>query len=179
MSGRPGLIIASPTMEDPNFQRTVVLVCQHDEKGALGLVINRPGEVDIIDVLLRLELDGPLTPDGRTWWGGPVGPGTGFVVWRGQAADEEGWTIGDEVAVSPAMERLRERVASGQPYALVLGYAGWAPGQLDAEIASGSWLFADADPDLVFDLPAGQRYDAALARLGVDPERVWMHPVDE
>ncbi len=176
---KPGFLISSPQMEDRWFNRTVILLCQHDDDGALGLVINRDGPVTIGDVLERMEIAGDNPLDRPTLWGGPVGTGAGFVVWRGQARGDEGWTLGEEVAVSPSVERLDDLVKNGQRFHLALGYAGWGPGQLDDEIARGSWLVADVSPDLVFDTPLDERYDQALALLGLTPHTVWMNPITE
>lgn len=172
------LIIASPQMEDPNFARSVVLVCQHDESGAFGLVINRDGPVSIGAVTERMDLGEPADPESVTWWGGPVGPGTGFVIWRGEAEDEEGWTLGGRVAVSPSAQRLKSLVEGKVPFFLCLGYAGWGAGQLDQEIETGSWLYADVDPDIIFDVPLDERYDKALETLGLTAHTVWMTPIE-
>jgi putative transcriptional regulator len=173
-----GMLIASPKMGDPNFDRTVVLICQHDENGAVGLVINREGPASVSDVLEKLEID-PASPyENSTWVGGPVRPGTGFVLWRGTVDPDEGWNVGDGIAVSPSAERLGKLAGTGTPFALCLGYAGWSPGQLDAEVQSGAWLFIDVDNGIVFDQPMERRYDAALARLGLTAATIVMTPGD-
>lgn len=176
---KPGLLIASPQMKDRWFEGTVVLVCQHDDEGALGLVINRDGPVTIGEVLERMDLDGDRLAEATTWWGGPVGSGAGFVLWRGQAAEHEGWTVAQDIAVSPSVERLDDLVRTGKRFFLALGYAGWGPGQLDEEIERGSWLVADAPAGLVFETPLEERYQDALALLGLTPHSVWMNPVSE
>lgn len=176
---KAGLLIASPQMHDQWFERTVVLLCQHDDEGALGLVINRDGPVTIGDVLERMDLSPEGSPDQPTWWGGPVGTGAGFVLWRGKADSDEGWTLGVDVAISPSAERLTALVQSGQRFQLALGYAGWGPGQLEDEVERGSWLHADVDADLVFDTPMDARYDHALALLGLTPHTVVMDPISE
>lgn len=174
-----GLLIASPQLRDRWFEGTVVLLCQHDDEGALGLVINRDGPVTIGEVLERMDLEGDRLGDQATWWGGPVGTGAGFVLWRGQAGAHEGWTVGGEVAVSPSVERLDELVRTGARFHLALGYAGWGPGQLEEELERGSWLLADASAALVFDTPLEDRYQQALALLGLTPHTVWMDPISE
>lgn len=176
---KSGLLIASPQLKDQWFDHTVVLLCQHDEEGALGLVINRDGPVTVGDVLERMDLDARHLPDRATWWGGPVGPGSGFVLWRGSATESEGWTLGSEVAVSPSAERLADLVGTGQRFHLALGYAGWGPGQLDQELAHGSWLLTDVDPRIIFDTPMDARYDQALALLGLTAHTVVMDPIFE
>ena len=172
------MLIAAPSMQDPNFVRTVVLICQHDEQGAVGLVINREGPVGIDDVLEKLEIDHSTTYDSPTWTGGPVRPGTGFVLWRGQVEPDEGWNVGDGVAVSPSAERLVRLATTGRPFALCLGYAGWSPGQLDREVQTGSWLFTDVDRNIILEQPLEERYELALSRLGLTAATVVMTPGD-
>jgi len=173
-----GMLIAAPQMGDPNFDRAVVLICQHDENGAVGLVINREGPATVGDVLEKLEIDSSTPYEGPTWLGGPVRPGTGFVLWRGKVDPEEGWNVGNGIAVSPSAERLNLLAERGTPFALCLGYAGWSPGQLDAEVQSGAWLFIDVDDAIVFDQPMDSRYEAALAQLGLTAATVVMTPGD-
>ena len=174
-----GLLIASPQMHDPCFDRTVVLLCQHDDAGAIGLVINRDGPVTMGDVINRMEL-GPEREnnDAPTWWGGPVGQGTGFVIWQGRIEPEEGWNVGENVAVSPSVERLTRLVQEHCRFHLCLGYAGWGPGQLAGEIETGSWLYADVDPNLIFHTPMEDRYDRALSLLGLQSHIINMTPIE-
>jgi putative transcriptional regulator len=174
----PGLLIASPVMPDSNFSRSVVLICQHDEGGAIGLIINRRGPVSLNDVLKRLDLAGPATLRGSTWWGGPVGQETGFVIWKGSAKPEEGWNLGNEIAVSPSAEQLGILVEGGEPFHLCLGYAGWGPGQLDHEVGTGSWIYTDVEPAIIFETPLEQRYNLALAQLGLTAATVSMQAID-
>jgi putative transcriptional regulator len=170
-------------MRDPWFERALVLLCQHNDEGAIGLIINKKGGVDLQEVIERLSEDhgefGTLqNTSQRTWWGGPVGEGAGFVIFNGTVEDGEGWNIG-AVAVSPSLERLAELIREGTGFELCLGYAGWGPGQLADEIKTGSWLAVDIDPDIVFDTPPEQRYEKALAQIGLTPETIWMTPIDE
>ena len=170
-------------MRDPWFQRTLILLCQHNEDGALGLIINREGDVDLQEVIDRLAEDhGAFAPlpngDQLTWWGGPVGAGAGFVLFSGAVSTDEGWNVGS-IAISPSVERLDELILSKDRFELVLGYAGWGPGQLAQEVEGGSWLFVDVEPEIVFDTPMNQRYEKALAQLGLTPDMVWMQPINE
>ena len=176
---QPGFIIASPQLKDPNFERTLVLLCQHDEEGALGLVINREGPISLDEVLSSLGLPTDPSAERTTWWGGPVGPGAGFVLFAGEVGAEQGWSLAGQIAISPSMEQLQRLVHAGLPFELCLGYAGWGPGQLEHEITHGSWLFTDLDPSLVFEAPLEERYDRALASLGLTASEVWMAPFDE
>lgn len=175
---RTGILIASPQMRDRWFEGAVILLCQHDGDGALGLVINKDGPVSVGEVLERMDLD-TTAADRPTWWGGPVGSDSGFVIWRGRADAHEGWTIGDEVAVSPSSERLSSLIGSGQRFFLVLGYSGWGPGQLEEELERGSWLWTEADPDIIFDRPMSERYERALHSLGLSAHSVVMNPISE
>jgi len=173
---RPGFLIASPQMRDPNFQRTVVLLAHHGSDGALGLIINRETQLRIGDLLNNPRL--PIGQAGRLClWGGPVEPGAGFVIFKGES--QEGWKLLPDLSVSPSRERLEELVSSGQGFHLCLGYAGWGPGQLDEEFSSGSWVYIEPSADLVFDCPLMERYDRALSRLGVSAQSLWMTPIDE
>ncbi len=176
--GKPGFLIASPQLRDPNFARTVVLVCQHDEDGALGIIINRDGPVSVGAVTEQLALAAPRTADDATLWGGPVGQGTGFVIWKGRAPFDEGWNPGGGVAVSASVDQLEQLVHADAEFHLALGYAGWGPGQLDHEIEEGSWLYADVDASIVFDAPMGERWPRALMALGLRPDLIWMPPAE-
>jgi putative transcriptional regulator len=173
----PGFLVASPQLRDPNFQRTVVLLLRHDEQGAIGVVVNRESPMRLSDVLERLEGMPPARQQRLVLWGGPVEPGAGFVVFRGKAS--EGWQVRGDLSVSPSRDRLAALVATGTDFHLCIGYAGWGPGQLDQELAEGSWIHVDASPELVFECSASDRYDRALAQLGVSPDALWMTPVDE
>lgn len=176
--GLKGLLISSPQLRDPNFDHTVVLICHHDDQGALGLVLTREGEVSVNEVLERLAVHAAPRLRGKTGWGGPVGEGVGFVVWRGEVSEHEGWTLDDRLAVSPSAERLSRLCAEEVEFDLLLGYAGWGPGQLERELDEGSWLFADTDHRIVLELPRPERYAAALASLGLGRDLIWMPTVE-
>ena len=176
---KPALLIASPQMRDPFFERAVVLVWHHDEDGAIGVVINRPLEHTLASVV-DLPGDIDMTPYTTTHVvsGGPVETGSGTVVTTDAVPDDLGWNM-EGLAVSRSMDVLVALLGAGRPVLLCLGYAGWGPGQLDAELQSGGWLWTDPDPKLVFGAKAEERYDLALASLGLRADRVWMVPVDE
>lgn len=176
---KAGFLIASPQMRDPHFEKAVVLLCQYDDDGALGMVINREVTISIGEVTHEVNIAKPANADSMAWWGGPVGAGTCFVLWRGSASSAEGWTIEGEIAVSQSLERLEQLVQFGNTFHVTIGYAGWSAQQLDSEIERGSWLYVEADPTIVFDTPIGQRYDRALLLLGLTREMVWMQPIDE
>lgn len=172
----PGLLIAMPQLADDNFARAVVLMIEHGEDGSFGLVINHPSPLRASEMLDGLAMRWGGDAAAVVWSGGPVSPSTGWVLHEPQAAftDSAGTTLiapGIELSTSP--ERLRQ-LAAHPPDRLRLlrGYAGWGPGQLAHEMAEGSWLVADLDPAIVFDLDADDMWRAAVASLGINPDTI-------
>lgn len=163
------LLLSMPQLQDPNFARTVVLLCEYNADGAFGLVLNRPTTVAASE-MVRLE---PPVVGGNEmplWIGGPVEPQRGWIL-VGSEPQVEFKTIRDGLYLSTSPALLREVLAARPaPRARVLaGYAGWGPGQLDEEIAQSAWLMADVDLDIVFDVAAEAMWETALRRLGADP----------
>lgn len=164
-------------MPCPFFNHTVVLLVEHGEGGSLGFVVNRPTNTPVTSLLEGLEEAefGDRLP-GEVWVGGPVAPDTGWVLFdptSGDASDVEAVELSDRIAVS-ASRNFLEQLADGKGpdrYALLLGYAGWGPGQLDEEIKDGSWIFVELDAALIFDVDSDDRWRAALQTLGIDPSR--------
>lgn len=178
----PTLLIASPQLHDPFFERTVVLVFHHDPAdGAIGVVVNRALEHRLPDVLaLEEQIDLSRHRDTPVVWGGPVETDSGTVLTRGGLKDtDEGWLLPGGMGVTRSHDALLKLLQSEVPMMLCLGYAGWASGQLDREIEQGGWLFTDLDPSIVFDTPIEERYDRALASLGLTSSMVWMQPIHE
>jgi len=170
------LLIAMPGMQDPNFETTVTLVCEHTEDGALGIVINRPLDLRLADVLAQLELTAEDTAVGeaRVLAGGPVGHERGFVLHPGGREWEATLEVSDDIRVTFSRDILAAIAAgSGPARSLVaLGYAGWDAGQLETEMMANAWLNVTATPDIVFDVPFGQRWEAAARQLGIDITRL-------
>lgn len=174
------LIIASPQMRDPFFERAVVLVWHHDEDGAIGVVINRPLPHQLEDVLLPLEeVDVSAHHDHRVTWGGPVETTSGTILTRGEVDDDEGWMLPEGIGVTRSQDALIRLIQEDAPIVLCLGYAGWSAGQLDREIEEGGWLAIEAEAQLVFDAAPEEIYDLALSRLGLTAATVWMQPISE
>jgi putative transcriptional regulator len=172
------MLVAAPGMQCPFFDHSVVLLVEHNEDGALGFVINRPTETPVTSLLEGLEVeDLAASLPGEVWVGGPVAPDTGWVLFdpsTGDSADLDAVILDERLGLS-ASRALLGRLAAGEGptrYAVLLGYAGWGPDQLDEEIAEGSWIPVDLDAALVFDLEPAQRWLAALGTLGIDPARV-------
>ncbi|MCG6947725.1 MAG: YqgE/AlgH family protein [Acidobacteria bacterium] len=168
------LLIAMPNLADPNFWQSVVLLGVHsNDEGAFGLVVNRSLDIDLQEILEELgeevapgELPGVLG-------GGPVQPNHGFVLFeRGlhEAGDDE-ITVSDSIVLSGNTETLARltRRTDGTRYFLLLGYAGWHPGQLEREIEENSWVVAPLDTSILFDVPVEERWAAALKSIGIDP----------
>jgi putative transcriptional regulator len=167
-------LIAMPSLEDPNFGGSLVFVAEHNDQGALGLVINRPMEIDLATLFRRidLELDVAATASSALVMnGGPVQTDRGFVLH--QPAGQWGSTVivSDDIGLTSSRDVL-EAVAAGKgPNRLLvmLGYAGWGPGQLEDEISRNAWLTVEADPSVIFDTPADERLQRAFALLGINP----------
>jgi len=170
------LLVAMPHMEDPRFRRSVVYLCSHSPEGAMGLIVNkRLDEVAFTDIARQLD----IVPEVElpVHFGGPVETGRGFVLHSTDSVDAATLVIDERFALTATVDILKAIARGGGPERriLALGYAGWAPGQLDAEIQANGWLVAPADYELVFDLPDERKWDAALARLGIDPRLLSTH----
>ncbi|HZR84666.1 MAG TPA: YqgE/AlgH family protein [Candidatus Binatia bacterium] len=170
----PTLLLAMPQLVDSNFARSVVLLCKHNEEGALGFVVNRPVNTTASELL---SLDPPPAPGCAltVWEGGPVSPERGWLLCRNAPQDGDGFEVCDGIYMSSS-QALLKRILAGDPREceadrsrLILGYAGWGPGQLDAELTASSWLNIPVDVDLVFETPATDLWKSAFRILGVDP----------
>lgn len=167
------LLIAMPQMMDPRFARSVVYVCAHSEdEGAMGLVVNKLiASVTMDELFTHLKLDPTALGRSRpVHFGGPVEPGRGFVLHTADYREEATLVVGDGFAVTATLDILRAIGKGEGPRRclLALGYAGWAPGQLDAEMNANGWLSVTADSDLVFGADFEAKWQRALAKLGID-----------
>ncbi|MDQ0316162.1 YqgE/AlgH family protein [Amorphus orientalis] len=175
------LLIAMPTMGDSRFERTVIYMCAHSAEGAMGIVLNQTAEeVSFSDLLVQLE----ILPEGepiqlpdddegiQVHKGGPVETGRGFVLHSGDYfISDSTLAIDSDICLTATVEILKA-IAEGRgprQALLALGYAGWAPGQLEAEIQRNGWLTCPADPRIVFAPDVEQKYDLALQKIGIDP----------
>lgn len=169
-SASPGVLIAVPQLLDPNFHRSVVLMIEHDAEGALGLVINHATAHRCAEVVGNFELP---------WWGdaeatlrrgGPVEPHSLWMLHPDAWRFDESTAVVEGVAVSRSRDALTRLCKDGaERVHLVVGYAGWGPGQLEEEIAQGSWITAPATAAMVFDWPIDGVWRLALASVGIDP----------
>jgi putative transcriptional regulator len=162
-----------PQLLDPNFERSVVLMVHHDENGSFGVVLNRPTDLNAPNLCAALEIEWRGHPDDSIDWGGPVQPQTGWVIFGDDVAREvgsEATAVADGVFFAGSLDVLRQ-VAShpADRVRLLLGYAGWGPGQLEGEIAQGAWLSAPVSSEVVFDVAPEEMWAYVLRDLGIEP----------
>jgi putative transcriptional regulator len=171
----PGLLLAMPQLSDPNFSRAVVLMIEHGEQGSFGLVINHPSPIRATELLDSLEMQWAGEASAVVWAGGPVSPSTGWVLHEpvGIAVANSGGTIEISSTISLSTSPDRLRLIAKQPprnVRLLLGYSGWGPGQLAAEMSRGAWIHTAADPKIVFETAADEMWDVAMRSLGINPK---------
>ena len=170
------LLIASPALSDPNFARSVALICQHDDDGAMGIVVNRRSEYTLGEVLGQMGVEGgsQALRDQPVLAGGPVHPERGFVLHDGPRAWESTMAVADGLYLTTSRDILEAMAAGDGPaHAIVaLGCAGWGAGQLEYELGENSWLTVPADAELLFTVPLEQRWQTAGQRIGVDMTRL-------
>ena len=166
------LLVAMPQMRDPRFARSVIYVCAHSADGAMGLVVNRRvGSITFDDLLQQLKIGPNKRHDEiRIHFGGPVEQGRGFVLHSSDYLQSGSLRVDDQVALTATLDILKELAAGGGPRRslLALGYAGWGPGQLDAEIQANGWLSVSSDEDLVFDADLDHKWERAIGKIGID-----------
>lgn len=168
------LLVAMPSMGDARFERAVILLCAYSDKGAMGLIINKPSsDVGMSDVLDQLDIDpSPRAAAMPVHFGGPVETGRGFVL---HSDDYESslhtLRVAGGFGMTATLDILEEIARDNGPEnaLMMLGYAGWGPGQLEAEISRNGWLTADASPALIFETPAAEKWSKTLESLGIDP----------
>jgi len=176
MSLAPTLLLSMPQLVDPNFARSVVLLCEHAPEGAFGLVVNRPSDISAAEAV-RLEpaIDDPN--DLPLLIGGPVDPQRGWILTAQPPDGVESKGVGAGLYLSASPLLLR-RVLMARPLPkrthVLAGYAGWGPGQLDAELAQSAWLTLPVELDLIFEIPAAAAWEMAIRRLGADPHLLQM-----
>ncbi len=169
-------LIAMPSIQDPIFGGTVVYVCEHNDKGVLGVVINKPTDMtmetlfDRVDLKLAEGLRATVV-DEPIMFGGPVQDDRGFVLHSPGGRYSSSLNVTDDVAFTTSIDVLEAVASGGGPARMLvsIGYAGWSPGQLEEEISRNGWLTVGADARVLFDLPIEERYTAAIKLLGIDP----------
>lgn len=165
------LLVAMPNMRDPRFERTVIYMCVHNAEGAMGLVINKSvGSLTFPQLLRQLGIPKEGAIDRRVHFGGPVEMGRGFVLHTDEYEQESTVKVKPGYAVTATIDILKAIAEGGGPKQalLALGYAGWAPGQLDGEIQANGWLHAPADLSIVFDDALDTKWTRAISKIGID-----------
>jgi putative transcriptional regulator len=165
-------LIAMPAMSDPHFSKTLTFICEHNDQGALGLVVNRPIDLTVHTLLEQIEIK-PDTDAAKlipVHYGGPVQTDRGFVLHSPAGAWQSTLAVNENLGLTTSKDVLQAVARGAGPAQILvtLGYAGWAPGQLEREMAQNAWLTVQADARILFETPAEQRYDAALKLLGID-----------
>lgn len=172
-------VIAMPGMSDGNFARSVVYICAHSQAGSMGFILNRTQHITFTDVLLHLKLmdasEAIMLPGEAREFpvlnGGPVETGRGFVLHSDDYASDSSIPVSDEISLTATLDIVRAISAGRGPdrATMLLGYAGWGPGQLEAEIANNGWLTCPASDDIIFDRAIEGKYTRALRSMGIDP----------
>ena len=168
----PAFLVAMPQLLDPNFKRTVVLLIHHDADGTFGVVLNRRTDLSASDLCSTLKIDWRGEPELEVGWGGPVQPQTGWMLFPEDAVTDfdDVKSVGDGLGFAGSLEVLRS-LADDPPddLLLLLGYAGWGPGQLENELAEGAWLLAPASREVVFDVECEAMWEHVVRSLGIEP----------
>jgi putative transcriptional regulator len=175
----PSLLLAMPQMRDPNFERAVVLLCEHGEEGTMGLVVNRPTTTSVVSIV-QIEDVEDANADLSVWVGGPVDTSRAWILSTEDPGTPERIQLKHGLFLAASTDALRRflkaPVEEQNRYRFLLGYAGWAPGQLEGELAASAWLNAPLDPEIIFNTPPEQMWNEAIKRLGVDPLLLHMGP---
>ncbi len=161
-----------PGMQDPNFSTTVTLICEHNDDGALGIIINRPLTLKLGGLFAQLCVaePGSDTASSPVLSGGPVGTERGFVLHDKSQSFENTLLVSDDIQLTLSRDVIDAMAAGEGPdkTLVAVGYAGWEPGQLEYEMLANSWLSVPATPELVFETPFAERWDSAARTLGID-----------
>lgn len=166
-------LVAMPGMDDPFFERSVTYICEHNDEGAMGLIINQPADMSIPALLDQIEIKVPgasALERAPVYAGGPVGTDRGFVLHPPQEGWRSSLQLSDDIMVTTSKDILHSlgSVAAPDKFLLTLGYAGWDAGQLEDELARNNWLTIPADPDILFNTPSAERWQKATQKLGIE-----------
>ena len=169
-------LIAMPAMDDPFFAKALIYIAEHNTQGALGVIINRPLDMNLASLLEKTDLPCEATQLAKVpvFFGGPVQTDRGFVLHRPLGNWQATLAVTEEIGLTSSRDILQSVAQDGEPADLIvtLGYSGWGAGQLEHEIAENAWLCVPAEAGIIFDLPHENRLAAALERLGVDFARL-------
>lgn len=166
------LLIAMPHLDGSWFGQTVTYICEHNEEGAMGIVLNKPLPIHFSDICDQLEIPRLSNNNPRVFAGGPVSPENGFILHKQQGHWGSTLNVTEQTHLTTSKDILNAIASDTGPqdFRLALGYAGWDSEQLTQELRDNAWLLLEADNDLLFHTEPEQLYQAALARLGISPE---------
>lgn len=165
------LLIAMPALRDINFQQSVTYIYEHNDDGAMGIIINKPLRITLGDVLKQLEIstNDPAVEKHPIVLGGPIAQQQGFIIHRSKQFPAVPLVENDEIAISTSKEVLQSIAeGDGKDIIVSLGYAGWSPGQLENEMTQNSWIVAPLDTKILFEIPFEKRWRTAAALIGVN-----------
>lgn len=166
------MLVAMPNMLDPNFAMGVTLLCKHDQDGAIGITINRPSNMILLEIFkqLNIECDDPVISEQTVFEGGPVRPERGFVVHTPDQKWESSLQVAEGLMVTSSRDVLAAIAAGEGPekYLVALGYAGWSEGQLEDELRANAWLTVDADSDIIFNQDTSKCWQSSVDKLGIN-----------
>ena len=164
-------LIAMPSMDDSFFSKTLVYIAEHNDRGTLGIIVNRPIDMSLATLFEKIEI--PLKAEGLgnlpVFFGGPVQTDRGFVLHRPLGAWQSTLAVNSEIGLTSSRDVLQALAHEGQPgdVMVTLGYSGWSAGQLEQELLQNAWLTVPADPHILFDLPFEERLASAMEKLGI------------
>ncbi|PKF51636.1 YqgE/AlgH family protein [Enterovibrio nigricans] len=168
-------LVAMPSMVDERFKHSVVYMCEHNDDGAMGLMINQPINISVASMLDQIEVDReqdithPISLDQPVLFGGPVSEDRGFVLHKNDKQFSSSIHLTENLTVTTSKDILSILGTNEEPdqFIVALGYAGWEAGQLELELAENSWLTIEADPAVIFDTPINERWEKALKQMGI------------
>ena len=165
-------LIAMPALSDPCFAKALIYICEHNEQGAIGIIVNQPVDMTLPMLFeqIGITLKNPQLASSQLYFGGPVQSDRGFVLHQPVGEWHSTLVTKDEIGLTTSKDILESVGRGGEPsrFIIALGYAGWSPGQLEEELLQNAWLNVPAEADIIFNLPWNARFSAAMATLGVD-----------
>ena len=165
-------LIAMPAMEDPYFSKSLIYIAEHNDQGALGIIVNRPINMTLATLFEKIDVpfESPDLANLPIFFGGPVQTDRGFVLHRPLGAWQSTLAVNQEVGLTSSRDVLQAVARDGEPHEIMvsLGYSGWGAGQLEGELAQNAWLTVRAEPSILFELPSEERLPSAMEMLGID-----------
>lgn len=174
---RHQFLLAMPGGAGGDFDQSLTFIAEHNDEGAMGLVVNKPSDLSLADMLAQMDISAEVESHRPVFWGGPVQGERGFVLHRDEGDWESTLHVGHDLAITTSRDVL-EAIGNGcgpSDYLVTLGYAGWEDGQLESEMLSNSWLNTPADARIIFTTPITQRWSAAARLLGVEAHQLSAH----